>query len=48
MPYCHLGMIYLVNGEKDQASHYLKEALASEFELGPSISKKINDTLKGL
>lgn len=46
--YYHMGMIYLANGEKDLASHYLKEALASEFELGPSISKKIKDTLKGL
>jgi tetratricopeptide (TPR) repeat protein len=44
----HLGMIYLANGYKEQARHYLFEALESEFELGPSITKKINATIQNL
>ena len=46
--YYHLGMIYLANGYKEQARHYLLEALESEFELGPSITKKINTSLQNL
>ena len=44
----HLGMIYQANGNNEKASYYLNEALASEFELGPSISKKIKTALKNL
>jgi tetratricopeptide (TPR) repeat protein len=44
----HLGMIYLANGYKEQARHYLLEALESEFELGPSITKKIKATIQNL
>ncbi len=44
----HLGMIFLANGYTEQARHYLKEALGSEFELGPSITKKINTSLQNL
>jgi tetratricopeptide (TPR) repeat protein len=44
----HLGMIYLANGDKSQAKHYLEEALESEFELGPSVSAAIKKALKSL
>ena len=44
----HLGIIYQANGNKEQARYYLKEALESEFELGPSVSKKIKTALKTL
>ena len=44
----HLGIIYQANGNYDKASYYLNEALASEFELGPSISKKIKFALQNL
>jgi len=44
----HLGIIYQANGNNEQARYYLKEALASEFELGPSVSKKIKTALKNL
>ena len=44
----HLGMIYQANGNNEKASYYLNEALASEFELGPSISKKIKLALQNL
>ena len=44
----HLGMIYQANGNNEKASYYLNEALASEFELGPSTSKKIKIALKNL
>jgi hypothetical protein len=46
--YYHLGMIYLANGYKEQARHYLYEALESEFELGPSVTKKINAAIQSL
>lgn len=46
--YYHMGMINLANGDKVKSKHYLDEALKSQFELGPSISKKIADTLKTL
>lgn len=44
----HLGMIYHANGNKERARHYLTAALESEFELGPSTSRKIMVTLKNL
>ncbi len=44
----HLGIIYQANGNNEKASYYLNEALASEFELGPSISKKIKLALQNL
>ena len=44
----HLGIIYQANGNNEKARYYLKEALESEFELGPSISKKIKTALKNL
>lgn len=46
--YYHLGMIYQANGYPEQAQHYLEEALRSDFELGPSISKKITTALQNL
>jgi len=42
----HLGIIYQANGNYEKASYYLHEALESEFELGPSISKKIKLALQ--
>ena len=42
----HLGMIYKAAGNKDVAQHYLTHALASEFELGPSITQEISTALK--
>ena len=44
----HLGMIYLASGNTTKARYYLKEASSSAFELGPSISKKVNTTLSTL
>jgi tetratricopeptide (TPR) repeat protein len=44
----HLGIIYQANGNNKKARYYLNEALESEFELGPSISKKIKLALKNL
>lgn len=41
----HLGMIYLANGNRELAKEYLNQALESEFELGPSISRKIKAAL---
>ncbi len=46
--YYHLGMIYLANGYKEQARHFLMEALQSEFELGPSTTKKIKAAIQSL
>jgi len=46
--YYHLGMIYAANGYKEQARHYLLEALDSEFELGPSTTKKIRTAIQKL
>jgi tetratricopeptide (TPR) repeat protein len=46
--YYHMGMIYAANGYKEQARHYLIETLDSEFELGPSITKKIKVALRSL
>jgi len=44
----HLGIIYQANGNNEQARYYLKEALESEFELGPSVTKKIKTALENL
>jgi tetratricopeptide (TPR) repeat protein len=41
----HLGMIYLANGNRELAREYLNQALESEFELGPSISRQIKAAL---
>jgi hypothetical protein len=41
-------MIYAANGYKEQARHYLMEALDSEFELGPSTTKKIRTAIQKL
>jgi len=46
--YYHLGMIYLAAGNRARARFYLEEALASEFELGPSIGEKIKKTINTL
>jgi tetratricopeptide (TPR) repeat protein len=44
----HLGMIYLANGNRELAKEYLNQALESEFELGPSISRQIKAALGDL
>jgi tetratricopeptide (TPR) repeat protein len=44
----HLGIIYEANGNTEKAQYYLSAALESEFELGPSISRKIKVALKNL
>ena len=44
----HMGMINLAKGEKSKAKEYLLEAKQSSYELGPSITKNIQDTLKKL
>lgn len=41
----HLGMIHLANGNTETSRTYLEQALGSEFELGPSVSEKIRQTL---
>lgn len=46
--YYHMGMIYAANGNMESARKYLSSALDSEFELGPSISKKIKNILNTL
>jgi tetratricopeptide (TPR) repeat protein len=46
--YYHLGMIYLANGDRLKSKQYLEEALKSEFELGPSITREILETLNYL
>lgn len=46
--YYHIGMIYAANNYKEQARHYLGEALESEFELGPSTAKKIMSVIQSL
>lgn len=43
--YYHLGMIYFANGDITTSKYYLKEALKSEFELGPIVIKTIEETL---
>jgi hypothetical protein len=42
----HLGMIYQANGFNKQARIYLKEALESSFELGPSVTRDIKQALE--
>lgn len=42
----HLGMIYKMSGQDSKGNRYLKEALESEFELGPLTAKRIRETLK--
>jgi len=42
----HLGMIYKANGMEAEATRYLEEAAQSSFELGPDITRVINEQLK--
>ena len=42
----HLGMIYKANGNISKSEAYLKEALESEYELGPIASHEIHSALK--
>jgi tetratricopeptide (TPR) repeat protein len=42
----HMGMIYLANGFESEAKKYLKEALESSFELGPSVARDIEQALE--
>lgn len=44
----HLGIIYQANGNNAMAKRYLQEALGSRFELGPTISNKIQRNLEKL
>lgn len=44
----HLGIIYLTKGNKDKARKYLTQARESAYELGPSISQKIEESLENL
>jgi tetratricopeptide (TPR) repeat protein len=44
----HLGMIYLANGLEDEAEKQLEQALESSFELGPTVSGNIRQTLERL
>jgi tetratricopeptide (TPR) repeat protein len=46
--YYHLGMIYFANGNRLKAKQYLNEAVKSEFELGPSVTRNILKTLNAL
>jgi tetratricopeptide (TPR) repeat protein len=46
--YYHLGMIHFVSGDLLKSKQYLEEALESEFELGPSITREIRKTLSYL
>ena len=46
--YYHLGRIYLANGNYRKAKHYLEEALKSEFELGPCVTREILEQLNAL
>ena len=46
--YYHLGMIYFTNGDQLKSKQNLVEALKSEFELGPSVTRKILETLASL
>jgi tetratricopeptide (TPR) repeat protein len=46
--YYHLGMIYLANGNQQKSEQYLGEALKSEFELGPSVTREIIHALDPL
>ncbi len=42
----HLGLIYKMNGHLRKGQEYLKEALESEFELGPLTAQRIRENLK--
>lgn len=44
----HLGMIYLANKQNEKAEKYLREALESKFELGPSITRQIKHALMNI
>lgn len=46
--YYHMGMIYAAAGNTERARYFLSEALASSFELGPTISTRIKSTLNSL
>ncbi|OEK02149.1 hypothetical protein BFP97_11715 [Roseivirga sp. 4D4] len=42
----HLGLIYKRNGQDRKGNKFLKEALESEYELGPLTTKHIKENLK--
>lgn len=44
--YYHLGKIYLANGNHLKSKQYLEEALKSEFELGPTVTREILEALR--
>lgn len=44
----HLGMIYAAAGNTKKAKHFLEEANAAAFELGPGLAIKIKQDLKSL
>lgn len=44
----HLGLVYKQNGNDKLAKYYLKEALESSFELGPVVTKEIEQQLLNL
>lgn len=44
----HIGMIHLANGNEREAREFLNQALESEFELGPSISRRIKTVLQDI
>ncbi len=44
----HTGMIYRAAGKNDEARRYLKDAKGSSFELGPTVTKKIEKALRTL
>ena len=44
----HMAMIYKSNGLEKEARNFFKEAYASSFELGPTISKRIEEEMKTL
>ena len=46
--YYHIGRIYLANGNYLKSKQYLEEALKSEFELGPTITREIIESLNTL
>lgn len=43
--YYHLGRIYLANKNFRKSKQYLEEALKSEFELGPNVTREILEAL---
>lgn len=43
----HLGIIYRRNNQRSEGNRFLREALESEFELGPVTTSKIKEALKG-